>query len=282
MRIVVTGSSGKLGSVVVQDLMAAGHEVVPIDVRPPSHSPGPQTHVVDLARVDLLIPLLRGADAICHLGNWPSIQQFPLTNGFVNNIGSTHAVFEAALSVSIRKVVYASSIQSYGILPASWQSAIPHSKPRYLPIDEEHPLLPTDAYPLSKAMGEWAAEAFCRQEPRLQAFSLRFTYISAPRPDMPAKPRLPKGRTGVGGDLFTYVHVRDAARACRLACEADRRGHTPLNIIAQRSSEPWEKDWIQAFYGIPLEFRGELGPNDPLFVPDRALEVLGFRADLPR
>jgi nucleoside-diphosphate-sugar epimerase len=278
--MVVTGSSGKLGSVVVQDLLSAGHEVVPIDVRPPSHPAPLETHVVDLTRVDALVPLFRGAQAICHLGNLPGIEKWPLTDGFINNVGANHAVFEAALSVGIRKIAYASSIQAYGVLPNPWRPIKP-STPRYLPIDEDHPLLPADAYPLSKAMGEWTVESFCRQEPQLQAFSLRFTFIARPRSD-PQKPHRPsKPPPYIGGSLLTRVQVQDAARACRLACEVERRGHTPLNILASQSATAWESDWIRELYGTLPEFRRALGPMDPLFSAERAREILGFQAEPP-
>jgi nucleoside-diphosphate-sugar epimerase len=278
MRIVVTGSSGKLGSVLVQQILASGHEAVPIDVRPANILGVPPTHVVNLTDAGVLIPLFRGADAVCHLGNLPHIHVPPLSAGFINNVGSTHAVFEACIACGIHRVVNASSIQAYGVINSPGRGNVRRSIPRYLPIDEDHPLLPTDAYPLSKAMGEWTAESFCRQEPKLAVFSLRFTAIKNGRPGEAGGPLKLKPPRHFGDSLLTAVSYEDAARACRLCLEFDRPGHTALNIISPRATMAWDHDMIRNFYGQVPEFRGAITPMDALISSERAEKIINFRA----
>lgn len=272
MRIAVTGSSGHLGKYVVRDLLAHGHEVVPIDIRPSPDESALPTRMVDLARAGELAPLFQGAEAVCHLGNFPTITKPPLTEGVMNNVGSTHAVFEAAAQMNIKTIVYASSIQAYGVIASRPQ--VPPMAPRYLPIDEDHPLLPRDAYPLSKAMGEWVAESFARRDEKLSVYSLRLTGII----EAPLSPPPAGKRPVVGGALLTAIHALDAATAVRLCCEQGRPGHTPLNIVSPKSVVPWEMHWLTEYYGCQLEMRRGLGTGDALITSDRATRLLGFTA----
>jgi nucleoside-diphosphate-sugar epimerase len=271
MLIAVTGSSGRLGRVVVRDLLEHGHDVLPIDIQSAADADAPLTRLADLTRPADLIPLFQGADAVCHLGNYPAIGQFPLTGGLANNVAATHGVFEAAAVAGIRRIVCASSIQAYGIVTIRPEAR--PSPPLYLPVDEDHPLLPRDAYPLSKAMGEWIAESFVRRDARLSVFSLRFTGVRikpAPEPKAPA----------IGGALLTAIHVDDAALAVRLCCQMDRPGHTPLNIVHPRSTVPWDMASIREYYGCEPELRRALKSDEALITADRAREVLGFVAQI--
>jgi len=271
MVIAVTGSSGRLGKAVIHDLMENGHDVRPIDLRPAGDPGSPLTHLADLTRPADLVPLFQGADAICHLGNHPGIEQFPLTAGLANNVAATHGVFEAAEKAGVKRIIYASSIQAYGIVTSNEQTK--PMPPQYLPVDEQHPLLPRDAYPLSKAMGEWIADSFQRRRPELTIFSLRFTYITDKLSEIPANP------ARVGGSLLTAVHPADAATAVRLCCQLDRPGHTPLNIASPTSTAAWEMPLLTEYYGTTPPLRRPLSSRDALISSDAAREILGFTAD---
>ncbi len=279
MRIVVTGSSGHLGMAVVKDLLGAGHDVVCIDRREPADrlASMPPVHQIDLLDVHALLPLMRTADAVCHLGNQPYLPETVQTAGFLNNVGSTHAVIESALHAGVGRIVNASSVQAYGVLASPHRPKIPSSVPHYLPIDESHPLLPTDGYSLSKAIGEWTAESFCRQVPDLQIFSLRLSAIlgEAPKP-IPAE----QAESHFTGALLSAVHITDAARACRLCCEQHRPGHRPINIVSARSLAPWKPQWIEKIYGTLPPFRRPLSGTDTLFTCDLAERLLGFRTEI--
>jgi nucleoside-diphosphate-sugar epimerase len=275
MLIAVTGSSGKLGQYVVRELLAHGHEVVPIDIKPSSDAGGQATRVVDVARASELVGLFRGVEAVCHLGNFPTINKPPLTDGVVNNVGSTHAVFEAAAQTNVKTIVYASSIQAYGVIAS--RAEVSPTAPRYLPVDEDHPLLPRDAYPLSKAMGEWVAESFTRRDPKLSVYSLRLTGII----EAALAPLAPGKKPAVGASLLTAIHVLDAARAVRLCCEQGRAGHTPLNIVSPHSVVNWEMRWLSEYYGCAPEMRRSLGTGEALITSDRATQLLGFTAIHP-
>lgn len=273
MRIVVTGSSGKLGRQTVLALLEAGHTVVPADIQPPPEADAslPPTHVIDLNDSDQVVTLLQGCDAVCHLGNLPSIAPTNRPNGFRNNVATTFNVLHAAELNGVRRVVYASSIQVYGVLGhGEPDGRVIVASPRYLPIDEDHPLLPCSAYSLSKATGEWIAESFARRNPQMTVWSMRFTGIRALPLDKNTRRSLMWG-------LLTSVRLVDAAHAVLLACQTDRPGHTPLNIVAPGSNEPWSHQMLIERYGSLPEIRGDLQPTDALICGRRATELLGFR-----
>src|SRR5260370_23926737 len=114
---------------------------------------------------------MAGAGAVIHLGGIPSPRGRPPELVYFNNVMSQFNVFEAAAGLPISRVVSASSISAFGFpFQHRW------SEPLYLPLDEAHPLLPQDAYGLSKATGEGIAAAYCRRTDS-SAASLRISTI---------------------------------------------------------------------------------------------------------
>jgi nucleoside-diphosphate-sugar epimerase len=285
MKILVTGAAGHLGSATARELLKHGHDVVSVDIRPPQtiDTNLPPVQVLNVTQLDALQTILKQNDveAICHIGNRASLPA-PMTDGFTNNVGSNHAVFEAAINVGIRRIVYASSVQVYGVLQSPFREAtLARSTPRYLPIDEDHPMLPTDAYPLSKAIGEITAEAYCRQSP-LSVFSLRFSAIVTGENPAKVPPQFSIDEyclRRMRSTMLTYIGLADSARAVRLACETDAQpGHVAMNIVAPRSLFPWKEAFIKQTWNNPIEIRSS-NPNDPLYSCKRAEKVLGFRAE---
>ncbi|HEV7299574.1 MAG TPA: NAD(P)-dependent oxidoreductase [Tepidisphaeraceae bacterium] len=283
MKVVVTGSAGLLGSRVTAALMVDGHDVVATDVRAPDGEAAATTRVIDLCQIEAVRELVTGADVVCHLGNLPSTVPSGRSKGYINNTAANYNVYLAATEAGVRRIVYASSVQAYGCFGfTSAPGDGNFTPPRYLPLDEDHPLQPADAYPLSKATGEWIAASFCRAIPDLTAWSLRFTGIRVPQPPRP--PHFgPRNKHGVSprlmlGGMCTWVHMDDAIRATVLACAADRPGHTPLNIVAQTSRPAWTPEALAALYGSVPEFRRPVLPEQSLVSGDRAEQLLGFRA----
>ena len=99
-----------------------------------------------------------------------------------------------------------------------------NSLPDYLPVDEIHPLRPQDPYGLTKLLGEQLCDALS-QRSGMAVASLRFSgiYTEAHRAMLLERKKNPLAR-GTGA-LWSYIDARDAARACRLALEADFSGH---------------------------------------------------------
>jgi nucleoside-diphosphate-sugar epimerase len=273
MRIVVTGGSGRLGRVVVDDLLASGHTVVSVDRVPPLDA-GCPAWVADVTCAGDVYQALVGADGVVHLAAYQRPGLVPDTETFGNNIQATYNVLKAASDLGVRRLVVASSIAAYG-----YQYAPREVLPEYLPLDEQHPCVPEDPYGLSKLVGERLAEAFA-QLSGASVVSLRFPGLNfdptfASFPERWTTPRGPRG-------FWTYVDARDAARACRLALEAAPPGHHVLNAAAPTSSmrEPTEALVRRHFPGFRGALRAPAGVSQwSGLSSERAERVLGFRAE---
>jgi len=272
MRIAVTGSSGKLGTVVVRELTAAGHEVIGLDA---TGTRGPGFVQVDLTDYGQVIDALTavgdqhdGFDALVHLAAIPAPGIRPDVETFRNNILSTFHVFWAALRLGMTKIVYASSETVQG-LPFD----VP---PPYLPVDEEYPARPESVYSLVKHLEETMAIELVRWHPEASITALRFSNVMVPAdyaefPGFDADPRQRKW------NLWSYIDARDGAQAVLRALEGAPTGFDHFLIAAADTvmSRPNEELVAEVFPGV--EVRGPLGVNDSLFSTAKAERVLGYR-----
>ena len=204
-RIVVTGGSGKAGRAVVADLTAAGHDVMSVDLAA-SLDPDAPTLAVDLVDLGETLEALAGADAVVHLAAVPAPGVRPDGATFANNLMSTYNVFTAATRLGLRRVVWASSETLIGL-------PFDRERPRYAPIDEDHPLLPESHYALSKLAGETIAGEFARWS-GLPFLALRISNIMEEH-DYARFPGFWDDPRTRAWNLWGYVDARDVAQAVR-------------------------------------------------------------------
>src|SRR5579863_10542767 len=143
-RIVVTGGAGRLARFVISELVNRGCSVLAVDcVRPEKL----QCRFVqaDLTDAAAVLDVMKGASALLHLGAVPGPNAAPNSVTFRNNVLSTFHVTEAAATCGVRRVVFASSVFALG-----WNEDADRYWPRYVPVDESHPLTPFEGYGLSK------------------------------------------------------------------------------------------------------------------------------------
>jgi len=141
--IAVTGGSGKAGRALVGDLVDHGYEVRNVDVAPPiGESPAPflKTDLTDLGQT---FEALHGTDAVVHLAAIPGPGITTPEVTFRVNMASTFNVFTAASSLGLERIVWASSETTLGL-------PFERHPPRYVPVDEEHPLVRGDGTPLQR------------------------------------------------------------------------------------------------------------------------------------
>ena len=150
MKVLVTGSSGRLGPHVISELEGAGHDLVLFSRRPPAPALSQWPWVQGDIRVfeDCLRAVEGGFDAIQHLAAQPWPTDHPAERKLAeergvsfdttmqSNIMGTYYLLQAALTVDIGIFVMTGSNCSLGHGYRISGEPFPY---RYLPVDEEHP-----------------------------------------------------------------------------------------------------------------------------------------------
>lgn len=273
--IAVTGAAGLLGRAVVADLLSAGYAVKAIDRahvedRP---MPGLERVVAELTDHAAVDAALATCAAVVQLAALPTPTSAPPAEVWRVNTTIAGNVLVAARAHGIKSVVLASSQSALGL---------PYARnvqtPVYLPVDEGHPRWPSDVYSASKAATEDLAEALCR-EGGLNVCCLRYPVIWDPaRHEEHVARRLGMPEQGARS-LWAYVDLRDAARAARLALEADISGFHVLNITATRRFAEESAPALVARWFPGLEdIRTRLADDAALFDWRKAEQKIGFRA----
>ena len=274
-RIAVTGSSGHLGRAVVEDLRAHSYDVVGID-RAATADSDHTTHAWDGRSVEAIAASLDGCDALIHLAAIPAPLDHPPEVVFTNNTQATFAALQAAGSVGIRRIAIASSGSAYG---TAWSPQ--PTRARYVPVDEDHPMINFDPYGLSKEVDERTAAVMARRF-SMSVAALRFHWIATRTQQLAAIETQRQGPRDWADELrsiWGYVDLRDAASACRLAVEAaadDPYGFVPLNIVAADSLVETPITELLAEHAPEIEIRSPLEPTQGAYAIARAADVIGW------
>ncbi|MDQ1135921.1 nucleoside-diphosphate-sugar epimerase [Microbacterium sp. SORGH_AS 1204] len=270
MRIALTGSSGKLGTVVSRELRAAGHDVIGLDLH---GERGPGFVQIDLTDYGQVIDALAGVDdqhtgfdAVVHLGAIPAPGIRSDIATFHNNMTATFNVFWAAVRLGIQKIVYASSETVLG-LPFD----VP---PPYIPVDEEYAPRPESVYSLVKTLEERLATELVRWNPELSIMALRFSNVMVPD-DYAEFPFDADARTRKW-NLWGYIDARDGSQAIERALETAPAGFDTFIIAAADTVMTRANAELVAEVFPGVETRGELGENTTLLSIDKARRVLGY------
>lgn len=172
MRVFVTGGTGNIGPAVVARLVEDGHDVTVAGRRECADVPvGSRYAACDVRDYDGLLAAVRGHEAIVHLAARGAPVGFPGRIVYGDNTIGTWNVFEAAAEAGVGRVVAASSINALGYFFGDRSFPV-----RYLPIDEHHPCLATDAYSFSKQNVERIAAYFWERD-RISSALLRIPAV---------------------------------------------------------------------------------------------------------
>ncbi len=148
--ILITGSSGQIGSMLRTRLARPGRTLRLLDVVPPPGGPGVPGERAIVASVTDMAAVTEActrADAVIHLGGvsgeapWPQILDV--------NIHGTYTVFEAARRAGVPRVIFASSNHAVGFTPRS-----------AFPVPDYAFPAPDTYYGVSKVTGEALAAQY--------------------------------------------------------------------------------------------------------------------------
>lgn len=269
--IAVTGGSGRLGQEVLRQLLGAGYTVRSLDrlSRPTSPDQSAlEQRLIDLNDLGAVVEALRGCQGLIHLAAFPGPFGQPPGVVYSNNTLVSYNVLCAAALLGIRWVCLASSINALGGIGSQV------GRFDYFPVDEQHPSYHADDYSLSKWVMEAQADSFARRRPEMTLSSLRLHAL----PDEP--PALQDALDGpeapIARGLWGWTLLREGARACLLALQAQFTGHEVFFVTAPVtcSVRPSQELARCAYPAVPL--RRELPGRSSFYDCSKAARLLGW------
>ena len=247
MKLLVTGGAGYIGSIVAQQLIEAGHEVVVLDNLARGHRSAVPAGA-RLIEADLLDEratqdaLQEGFDGVLHFAALALVAEsvaHPERYHRGNHVGALN-LLDAMRASGVRRLVFSSTCAVYG-------------EPETVPMHEDIPAAPVNAYGNSKLAIDRMIGDECRAH-GLAAASLRYFNVAGARgalgedhdPETHLIPLVLRAAAGVtdhvkvfGTDYPTrdgtavrdYIHIEDLGLAHILALDAAEPGrHAIYNI----------------------------------------------------
>ena len=241
MKVLVTGGAGFIGSTIAEELLKAGHEVFIVDNLftgkrefIPSRSAFFPVDLLNNADLSVVFKLVK-PDIVIHQAAQVSVQKSledPLNDAKIN-IEGTLSLLQLCRQYKTKKIIFASSAAVYG-------------NPRYLGVDETHPLEPESFYGLSKLSAEYYIRLFSNLY-GIDHTILRYANVFGPKQDPHGEggvisiflDRLRLGRPisiyGDGLQTRDFVYVKDIAGANLAAMEAGSKGTYNISSNTQTS-----------------------------------------------
>lgn len=282
MRIFVTGGAGYIGSVVVEELVAAGDEVIVFDNLSQGHRAAihPAAHFIegdldDQVVVDSALATTQ-PEAIMHFASrtlvGESMHQPFLYLG--ENVVNGAILLQSAVTQGIRRFILSSTANLF-------------EQPKQLPITEEEEIRPGSPYGESKYMLErmlyWLERTHGLHYAALRYFNAAGATAERGEDHTPETHLIPlvlqvalgqRDHISIFGDDYPtadgtcvrdYIHVVDLAQAHILALRALDRGSRTYNLGIGRGYSVQEViDTARTVTGHPIPVRtGPRRPGDP-------------------
>ena len=269
--IVVTGAAGRLGRRVVQLLVDRGKEVLATDQLVADDLPAEFVRC-DLADAKAVEGILKDAEAVVHMGAIPGPLREDPRVIFDNNVASTFNVMMSAAELGLRRLVFSSSAFGMG-----WAHDGAAFVPLYLPLDEDHPMMPFEPYGLSKQVGEDIGRMIARNS-STTVVSLRFTNVALPEVQAEFPWPAPTPENPLTLVMWAYADARDVAEAHVLALDAEIEEYEAF-MIAQPSSRFKEStiELVKNNFGERVEIREGLSGAASVISTEKAQRQLGWR-----
>ncbi|MBA2441812.1 MAG: NAD(P)-dependent oxidoreductase [Rubrobacter sp.] len=254
MRVLVTGSRGKVGRAAVAALMEKGHDVRAVDVSPPVFEralPGEPDYVqADLTDAGDAFAVVRGAEAVVHAAAIPEPTRNTPHHVFQNNLMGAFNTLEASIRFGVSRFVNVSS----ETVPGFFFPERPFL-PDYVPVDEDHPIRPQDSYALAKHFGEQLMDAAVRRS-NIRCISIRPCWVQHEgNYERNLGPQV-RDPSVLSPNFWSYIDVYDLADSLVLAAESELPGHEVFYIASPDNvgNRPF-KELVAEYYGDAVEVK---------------------------
>jgi UDP-glucose 4-epimerase len=248
MKLLVTGGAGYIGSIVAQQLLGEGHEVVVLDDLSRGHREaipaGARFVELDLLDADGVRAALtgEGLDGALHFAALALVSESVAhpERYYRTNVVGTLNLLDALRAAGVQRLVFSSTCAVYG-------------EPEVVPMDEQTPTRPVNAYGASKLAVDRMIADECAAH-GLGAVSLRYFNVAGAsghlgedhEPETHLIPNVLRAAAGIadavqlfgtdyptpdGTAIRDYIHIEDLATAHLLALEGTRGGeHRIFNL----------------------------------------------------
>ena len=283
MRILFTGGTGKAGRHAVAYLIEQGHRVLNVDLAPLEHD-GVDNRIADITDAGQMFDVMASYagydelepgtgvprfDAVVHFAAIPRLLLKSDNECYRINTLGTYNVIDAAVKLGVRKIIFASSETTYGVCFADGER-----KPEYLPVDEEHPVVPEDSYAMSKVVNEVTARSFQRRS-GFDVYGLRINNVIEPHEyaqNFPAYMEDPSVRRR---NIFAYIDARDVGHMVERCLATDGLGFQIFNVSNDdHSVNLTTAELIERYYeGVPAK---DMGPQETFYSNRKAKALLDY------
>lgn len=287
--VAVTGGNGRIGGAIIEEFNDHGYRTANLNrgkarQRVVEDQDGAdeyiQTQMLDPGNVYGALSR-SDADAVVHMASIPN----PLTNvgyeTYESNVMGTYHILEAASDLGLEAAVVPSSVNVVG---GPFQD--PPMGVSYLPVDEQHPITPRDPYATSKHAIEVTAESFGRRAGPLDRIaSLRYPWVATSAELRSTFVEGDRSLTAVRSEsasfardqLFSYLHVDDAARVARAAIEEEYTGHERFWAVAADTTAdvPTSELVRECYPDVPVELNFD--GYESLVSTAKARRMLGWQ-----
>ncbi|AYL97729.1 NAD-dependent epimerase/dehydratase family protein [Mucilaginibacter celer] len=268
MRVLVTGASGRLGSVTLDHLRKHGYEVLGLDIVPSATT----DLLIDILDEGTVLSATKNIDAIIHTAAIHG-KHFELNyprRAFIDvNIYGTLNLLNACIANKVPRFLYTSTTSIYGDAMVDTEKAIW--------VDEELPVKPRDIYDITKQTAEQLCRDFFYRE-GLQASVYRVGRFLPEDENLKLNHRLYRG-----------LDERDGARGLQLALDKTFDEFEIFNIA---STSSFGKDDLVELKHNPVALIRKYYPQaeavyqlkgwefpesiDRVYVCDKARRYLGY------
>lgn len=251
MTILLTGSSGRIGTSLRASLPTLGWHVrcldrVPSGLSAASAAPlGSDEIVADLSDVAALDRAMAGVEAVVHLAGQPTEAPWPAVRD--SNIEGMYQLFEAARRAGVPRIVYASSNHAVGFTPHDTAE---------LPADT--PPRPDTLYGVSKVFGE-ALSRYYVERYGMRVACLRIgTFAEEPPDDRALATWLSPGDCArlvdacLRSERLTFAQVWGVSNNTRRwwsLAAGEALGYHPVDDASQHRHDPGSAGEVDAFVG---------------------------------
>lgn len=268
MRILVTGSSGKLGSATVRNLRSAGHEVTGIDLSASDTT----DHILDVQQAGAVTKFTSGYEAIIHtaaLHGRHMDLNYSRQSFIDTNITGTLNLLNACVKNRIKRFLFISTTSIYGNALVDGEKAVW--------VTEELTVQPRDIYDITKQACEELCRDFFEKEQLMTSVYRVGRFL--PEPD----------NLMLNHRLYRGLDERDGAEALRIGVETN---FTSFQIFNISSGSPFEIEDLTELKFDPLNVIARRIPKaieiyrqkgwsfpasiDRVYRSDKAIQLLGY------